>query len=220
MAREHHAVELPQDRGAGIVLLDARLLEDHLALPDDLLGGEGGAKGHVGEELDAGRGGLGGQDQIEGRVIERGHRVRPAAHALHHPVHVARPELVGALEEHVLLEVGVAELVRGLVAGAHADEEVDRHDVGRAVLLHDQAHAVAQHRAERRGQVRGVGGGGPAGAGGRARTADEEGGGHQPEGRAPERQWSHGRDSTTPTPSGDCAIPCGPGPKARSSRSP
>ena len=148
------------------------------------------------------RGRVARQHEVERRVVERGHRVGAAPHAFHRPVHVARSEAVRALEEHVLLEVGVPELVRRLVAHPDAHEEIDRHDVGGAVVLHDEPHPVAQDLAGRRGQL-GLGGVGgrppdvrapdPAQAERRSaaashRTARGSGSGH-------------GRDSTTPAPS-------------------
>ena len=59
-----------------------------------------------------------GHHDVEVGVVERGHRVGASAHALDRAVDVARAQLVRALEEHVLLEVGVAELVGPLVADA------------------------------------------------------------------------------------------------------
>ena len=49
----------------GLSALDARLLEDDLALAVDLLGVEGGAEGHVGEELDGRLDRIRGHDEVE-----------------------------------------------------------------------------------------------------------------------------------------------------------
>ncbi len=90
---------------------------------------------------------------VEVGVVERGRRIRAAADALDRAVDVARPPLVRALEEHVLLEVGVAELIRPLVAHAHADVEVHGDDVGGAVILDDEPEAVGENLADRRRQL-------------------------------------------------------------------
>src|SRR5262249_48641059 len=71
----------------------------------------------------------------------------------HRTIDVAGPPLVRALEEHVLLKVRVAELVRLLVAHAHRDPEVDGDDVGGAVLLVDEAEPVRQDRARGRWEL-------------------------------------------------------------------
>ena len=104
--------------------------------------------------------------------------VRPPT-PFHRAIDVARAPLVRALEEHVLLEVGEAELIRLLVAHADADVEVHGHDVGGAVVLDDEPEPVGQHLADgllqlagggRRGRRRGVAAiaGGGALRGGRA----------------------------------------------------
>ena len=98
-------------RVARVVRLDARLLEDDLALALDLLGIERRAEGHVGEQLDGGLDRVRRHDDVVVRVVERGDGVGAAADALDGAVDVAGPELVGALEQHVLLEVRVAEPV-------------------------------------------------------------------------------------------------------------
>src|SRR5262249_24938732 len=85
--------------------------------------------------------------------VEGGGGVGRAAATRDSAVDIAGPPLVGALEQHVLLEVRVAELVRTLVADAHADVHVDGDDVRCAVILNDQPQAVGQHLANRRRQL-------------------------------------------------------------------
>src|SRR5207245_10835731 len=85
--------------------------------------------------------------------LERGEGIVATALTLHHPVDISRGELVRALEEHVLLEMRVAEAVGPLVAHPGGDPEIDGHDVGRAVVLHDEGEAVRQNLEDGRGRL-------------------------------------------------------------------
>src|SRR5262249_48653611 len=111
------------------------------------------AEGHVGERLHRRLHRFLGNHDVEVREVERGRRVRAPAAALDRAIDVTRSPLVRALEQHVLLEVRVAELVRALVADPDAHVEVDRDDVSGAVILHDQPEAVGQDLAHRRRQL-------------------------------------------------------------------
>src|SRR5215813_348614 len=82
---------------------------------------------------------------LEGRVIERGEGVAPPTLSLHRAIDVAGTERVSALEEHVLLEVGIAEAIGLLVAHAGADPQVHGDDIRRAMLLNEEGEPVRQH---------------------------------------------------------------------------
>ena len=89
-----------------------------------------------------------GHHDVEVGVVEGRGGIRAAAHPFHRAVDVTRPPLVRALEEHVLLEVREAELIRLLVAHADAHVEVHGHDVGGAVILDDEPEPVREHLAD------------------------------------------------------------------------
>jgi len=139
VAREDQTVELADDGGLRVVRLDARFLEDHLALGVDLFRSERRAERHRVEELEGGAGSVARHQDLEGRVVERRERVVAAALTLDDAVDVPRAEGVRSLEEHVLLEVRVAQAVGRLVPDAGADPEVDGDDVTGAVIL-DEEH--------------------------------------------------------------------------------
>ena len=141
------------DGGPRIVGLDIGLLEDDLALAVDLLGVEGGAERHVGQRLDGRLERLRGHDDVEVGVVEGGGGIGAAAHPFHRAIDVPRAPLVRALEQHVLLEVREAELIRLLVAHADAHVEVHGHDVGGPVVLDDQPEPVREHLADGRLQL-------------------------------------------------------------------
>ena len=128
-----------------IIGLDVRFLEDDLALASDLVRIELRAEDHVGEGLQRHLRGLAGDHDVEVGVVERGCRVGATTDALDGPIDAAGSPLVRALEQHVLLEVRVAELIRPLVAHAHAHVEIDGDDVGGAMVLDDQPETVGQH---------------------------------------------------------------------------
>src|SRR5438034_511011 len=93
-----------------------------------------------------------------------------------------------ALEEHVLEVVRQPELGRRLVAPAHAQPELHRHDVARAVLLADDDDAVRQHLPRRAGDTRRA-----RGHGGAAREEeDEKKEGARPRGRTDGRVHARG----------------------------
>jgi hypothetical protein len=137
--------------------------EDDLTLALDFLGVEGGAEGHVGEGLDGRLERIRGHHDVEVGVVEGGSGVGPATHPFHRAIDVARSPLVRALEEHVLLEVREAELIRLLVAHADAHVEIHGHDVGGTAVL-TMRRAVREYLADGPRVAREQAGAGAAGA--------------------------------------------------------
>ena len=98
MAREHHAVQLPNDGGPRRVGLDARLLEDDLTLGVDLLRGERRAERHGVQQLDRPPRRLAGDEDLKRGVVGGGERVGASTGALDGAIDVAGAERIGPLE--------------------------------------------------------------------------------------------------------------------------
>ncbi len=147
MRHVRHLVEAPHHEAVGIVLGEAHLLEDDLALGVELVLIEARVDSDVGEQLHAGPHVLGRQDHVEVGVVVRGESIARSAQTFDERVDRARGPRRRALEEHVLEVVRESELVGRLVAPAHAHPELERHHVAGAVLLSDQHDAVGQHHA-------------------------------------------------------------------------
>ena len=99
---------------------------------------EGRVQHRVGEHVDADRGvPARHRDVVDGHVV-RGEGVDVAARALDRGRDLAHAALLGALEQHVLVDVRHAPLLGPLVGAAGAHPDVQRHD-GRGVVL-DQDH--------------------------------------------------------------------------------
>jgi hypothetical protein len=81
--------------------------------------------------------------QVRGAVAHR-EAVRRAAVPLDQVVERARPELLPAVEHHVLEEMRDAGLAARLVARAGAVEDVRRDDGRGVILVHEDAEAVRQ----------------------------------------------------------------------------
>ncbi len=152
MSLVEQAVELAPQGGARIVLVQAHLLEDHVALARQLGRIEDRVEHHVGEQGDPGHRAGRGQEQVVEGVVVGGAGVGAPAHRLDVALdESARPRL-GSLEEHVLGEVREAPLADRFVAPAHAGPQMNRHGGGGSMLLDDEPHAVGEHFADGRGQ--------------------------------------------------------------------
>jgi hypothetical protein len=138
----------PTDQGAvGVVLGEPHLLEDDLALGVELGLGEVGVDGDVGQQLQASAEVLGRQHDVVVGVVVRGEGVALPAQPLDETVDRAGWSGRRALEEHVLEVVGEPELVRGLVAAARPQPELERHHLAGAVLVDDHHDAAGQNLA-------------------------------------------------------------------------
>src|SRR5439155_371857 len=103
------------------------------------------------------------------RVVARRVAVRRAAVALDQLVEHAAPELLPAVEHHVLEEVGDAGGAPYLVARADVVEDVRRDDGRRVILVHEDAEPVRE-RARGDGQLE------REGEAGKCRQRSEQGG--------------------------------------------
>ena len=111
------------------VEVHVHLLDDHALLAIDLLGVELRMPEHVDEHVECDRAVLARAAHVVARVLLARERVELAADAVDLAADVARGRAVlGALEEHVLREVGDPARVLGLVAraGREHDEAGDR----------------------------------------------------------------------------------------------
>jgi hypothetical protein len=137
----HHEV-------VGRVFHHAHLLEDHLLLAGHLLGRKGGVEHDVGQDVDGLRQVGVEHLQVERRVLLGGEGVHVAAHG----VHLGRDRLgraaAGALEHHVLDEVGEPALCLALVAAAALDPHPDRHGAHVGHGLAEQREAVGKNLAD------------------------------------------------------------------------
>ena len=170
-----------EDEIVGRVLDLADLLEDDVALLLELGRVEGRALQDVGQdvggELEVAR-----EDAGEvGGVLARGVGVEAAADALDLLGDGARAAGRGALERHVLEQVGDAVDLGGLVAGADVDPDADRRGLEVRHGLADDAQAVV----ERGEAVEIVGHAGPKVSRMAVATRGEVG--RQPAGSAPSR---------------------------------
>ena len=156
------------DARAGLVA-QPQLVADHAALLDDVGLGDGGRVGPLGEHVEGGLHGafLGGHhvEFVDGLVVGRvGVDVRAELHAeapqrLHD---VVAGIVLGAVEHHVLEEVGDAEVRRGLVHGPGVHRQAQRQVaarllvvaevVGEAVVERADVH-LGIHRQQQRGRL-------------------------------------------------------------------
>ena len=132
----HHVV--------GVVVVHRDLVEDHVALGLDVLGGEQRGGDHVAEHVDRQAEVLVEDPRVEAGVLLGGERVELAADRVERDRDVERGPLAGALEQQVLEEVRAAVQGRRLVARADADPDPDagRPDAGQ--LLGDDAQPAGQ----------------------------------------------------------------------------
>jgi hypothetical protein len=123
------------------------LLEHHLDLVAHLVRVEAGVQHRVAEHVDAHVELLGGQGGVVDRDVVGGVGVDAAARALHLARDLAEAAPLGALEEHVLVEVGDAALVVALVGGADPGPDLElghRRQLGGA---EQHGEPVGQHLA-------------------------------------------------------------------------
>ena len=81
-------------------------------------------KQRIREDIDSGAQGVSGECRVVDRHVEGGVRVDASPRAFHISGNVAHAATLGALEEHVFVEVGQAFFTRPLVGGTHIDPEL------------------------------------------------------------------------------------------------
>ena len=132
LVRPGHCPEIVEDDVARGVARLGQLLQHHLLLARQVVGREMGAQDHVGDQLDSQRQMLGEQGGGEVGLVAVGAGVEVAAHILDRLAELARRAPAGALEHHMLVEMGEAVDPRRLVPrpglGIKADR--DRLDAG------------------------------------------------------------------------------------------
>ena len=122
LVREGGLLEVVEDDVVGRVVGLADLLQDHAALALQLLGVEGRVLQDVGEDVDGERHVVLQHLGVVGGLLARGVGVEVAADLLDLARRCrGRCARLGALEGHVLEQVGDAVVLRRLVAGADAD---------------------------------------------------------------------------------------------------
>ena len=150
------------DEVVGVVLVHLDLFEDDALLAGDVFGGEGGVEDEVGEKVECGGNILVEHLDVEADGLFAGEGVEVAADGVDLAGELLGGARGGALEDHVLDEVGDAVEVGGLVAGAGVDPDAhgDGADVGHG--LGEDEQAVGQAGAA---DVAGWRGGGAGGEG-------------------------------------------------------
>ena len=213
----------PEDAGhhaVGVVVVHVALAEDDLAFAAPFVLGERGGEDGVGEDVEGDLPVAGGEGGVEDGAVAGGVGVDVAAGVGDVLGDAGGIAGGGALEDHVLEEVGeAAAKVLGLVDGAGADPVLDGDKGGGAVVLEEDGEAVVEDEAPDGlvGGVEGlegvVGGGGVHGqgllGGGAAGGTDgEEGGcGEQGAGASGGKGVSHGR--FLPSGAGMCGVRAG-----------
>ena len=129
------------DEVVGVVLVHLDLFEDDALLAGDVLGGEGGVEDEVGEEVECGGDVLVEDLDVEADGLFAGEGVEVAADGVDLAGELLGGAGGGALEDHVLDEVGDAVEGGGLVAGAGVDPDAhgDGADVGHGLGEDEQA---------------------------------------------------------------------------------
>ena len=125
----------------GVVVVHRDLVEDHVALGLDVLGGEQRAGDHVAEHVDGQRQVLVEDPRVEAGVLLGGEGVELAADRVEGDRDVQRRALRGALEQQVLEEVRAAVQRGRLVARADADPDADAGGADAGHLLGDRPAA-------------------------------------------------------------------------------
>ena len=155
---------LEHQRARLVVGAQPALFLDHLELAAELVIGEHQVLHAVGFERHHRRQ-VGGRHLLEVRgVVLASERVVAPADRGHALVELARADVLGALEHHVLEHVGHARHAIGLVHGAGAVPHHVHHGRCAAVFLDDQLHAVGKGGLERVGERGLRQGGGQCGA--------------------------------------------------------
>jgi hypothetical protein len=141
---EHHLVQRLVGDRAWRVQLALGLLDDHLQLAPELVGVDHRVAEGVGLDIERGLETGGGEDGEVRGVVVRGAGVEVAARALGLPRDGSHPAARGALEEHVLEDVGDAGPAVGLVEEPRPHVGDDRHHRRGVIGLHQQGQAVVQ----------------------------------------------------------------------------
>ena len=139
MASEEEFLEVIENELGGIVLVAVYLLEDDTALLVHLVLGVGAVEDNVSEQFEGARKILLQEGRVDDRLLLVGIGIEVATDILHAVEYVPSATLCGALEEHVLDEVGQTSLVGLLVARAAIDgiATID-HRSGRRVVYDAQ----------------------------------------------------------------------------------
>ena len=132
----HHVV--------GVVVVHGDLVEDHVTLGLDVLGGDREDGDHVAEHVDRQRQVLVEDPRVEAGVLLGGEGVELAADRVERDRDVQRRALGGALEQQVLEEVRAAVQGRRLVARADADPDPDAGRADAGQLLGDDPQPAGQ----------------------------------------------------------------------------
>ncbi len=133
------------DEVVGVVFVHLDLFEDDALLAGDVLGREGGVEDEVGEEIEGGGDVLVEDLDVEADHLFAGEGVEVAADGVDLAGELLGGAGGGALEDHVLDEVGDPVEGGGLVAGAGADPGAhgDAADVGHG--LGEDEEAIGEH---------------------------------------------------------------------------
>ena len=136
------------DEVARRVEVHVHLLDDHALLALDLLGVEARVAEHVDEDVERDVAGAGGALDVVARVLLAREGVELAADPVDLGRDVARGRAaLGALEEHVLGEVGDAADLGRLVARAGREHDEARHRLRLRHRRSEHANAVGQRRS-------------------------------------------------------------------------
>ena len=132
----HHVV--------GIVVVHGDLVEDHLPLGLDVLGGDQGGGDHVAEDVDRHRQVVVEHPCVVAGVLARGERVELTADLVEGGGDVHRRAGRGALEQQVLQEVRRPVELGRLVPGSHLHEHPDRRGADSGHVLGDDAQTALE----------------------------------------------------------------------------
>ena len=159
MAVEHHLVQgLVGDRG-GRVQLALGFLNDDLQLPGELTRVDDRMAERVGLDVERGLQARRGKNGEVAGMVVTGTGVEIPTRALGLPGNGTDPPALGALEEHVLQDVGDPDPAVGLVEESRLDLGHHGHDGCGAVLLDQERQPVGQDvAADTRGPERRSGG--------------------------------------------------------------
>ena len=129
------------DEVVGVVFVHLDFFEDDALLAGEVVGGEGGVEDEVGEEVEGGGDVFVEDLDVEADGFFAGEGVEVAADGVDFAGELLGGAGGGALEDHVLDEVGDAVEVGGLVAGAGVDPDAhgDGAEVGHALGEDEEA---------------------------------------------------------------------------------
>ena len=133
------------DQDVGIVLVDLDLFEDDAAFALDFGGGEDGIEHQVGEDVERDGHVVGERLDVEADGLLAGEGVEVAADGVHFAGDVLGGAGAGALEDHVLDEVGDAVDFGSFAAGAGLDPDAHGHGAEMVHALGEHDQAVGQY---------------------------------------------------------------------------